>query len=132
MTNLIAHIQAFDADWNRNDVEAVLSHFADDAAVAPVPPLPGAPEVFRGKGEIHGFVQMLIPNFHVDSKNFVEAGDKVTWYAVVSSDTIREQFNVDLLAADCEATLQNGKIKLFKPVFTQETLAKLQAAAMRA
>jgi hypothetical protein len=131
MTNLTSLIRdSFDGAWNANDVEGVLRHFADDAVVQTVPPMPGAPEVFRGKGEIRGFVQMLIPNFHVDSKDFAESADRVTWYATVTSDTIRGQFGVDSLSADCEAIIQNGQVKSFKPVFTQETLAKLQAAAV--
>ncbi len=132
MTTLTDYIRnEFDAIWNANDPEAVLARFADDAVVQSVPPLPGGPEAFRGKGEIRGFVQMLIPNFHVESKNFAESGDTVTWYATVSSDTIRGQFGADSLSADCEAVIQNGKVKLFKPVFTQASLAKLQASAAK-
>jgi ketosteroid isomerase-like protein len=128
MADLIAYIKnEFDATWNTNDAEAVLAHFTDDAVVCPVPPLPGAPEVFRGEDEVRGFVQMLIPNFHVESRDYRARGDTVSWYATVTSDTVR-QMGVDSLSADCEAIVRDGKVVSFTPRFTQETLERLQAA----
>lgn len=67
-------------------------------------------------------------NFHVESKNFKQDGDRVTWFATVTSDSIRGM-GVDSMDADCEAVIQNGKIKSFTPAFTQETLTRLAAAA---
>jgi ketosteroid isomerase-like protein len=132
MTDLTKYIQdEFDAIWNTNNLEEVMKRFADDAVVQPIPPLPGAPDRFVGKAQVRGFVQMLIGNFHVESKNFAQSGDKVIWYAVVTSDSIR-QMGVDSLAADCEAVIQNGLIQRFVPRFTAETLANLQGAARKA
>lgn len=129
MSDLIQYIQnEFDAIWNSNNLEAVMERFADDAVVRSIPPLPGAPDQFVGKAQIRGFVQMLMVNFHVESKNFKQDGDRVTWYATVTSDSIRGM-GVDSMDADCEAVVQNGKIKSFTPAFTQETLARLAAAA---
>ena len=127
--DLITYIKnEFDAIWNTHDTDAVMQRFAADGIVKPTPPLPGTPEVFHGKEQIRGFVQMLMPNFHVESQDFEQDGDKVTWHAMVTSDTIR-RLGVDSLSADCEAIVQNGKIKLFAPTFTVETVAQLQAAA---
>jgi hypothetical protein len=132
MSDLIQDIQKeFDALWNANNLEAVVARFADDAVVRTVPPLPGAPEQFVGTAQIRGFVQLLISNFHVESKNFQQQGDRVTWFATVTSDSIRG-LGVDALDADCEAIIQNGKIKAFTPTFTQESLARLAAAADKA
>jgi hypothetical protein len=132
MSDLISIIQqGFDGDWNRNDLEAVLNRFTDDAVVTTVPPLPGAPPSFRGKNEIRGFVQMLIPNFHVNSKDFAQQGNKVTWFATVTSDSIRAM-GVDALEATCEAIIENGRVKAFMPTFTQESLGKLAAAQQKA
>jgi hypothetical protein len=129
MPDLIAYIQnEFDALWNTHNTDAVMQCFADDSVVKPTPPLPGTPEAFHGKEQIRGFVQMLILNFYVDSQDFKQNGDHVTWRATITSGTIR-QLGVDSLSADCEAIVQNGKIKLFAPTFTAETLAQLQAAA---
>jgi ketosteroid isomerase-like protein len=129
MSNLIHYIQnEFDAIWNTNNLEAVMERFTDDAVVRSIPPLPGAPDQFVGKAQIRGFVQMLMVNFHVESKNFQQDGDRVTWFATVTSDSIRGM-GVDSMDADCEAVVQNGKIKSFTPAFTQETLARLAAAA---
>lgn len=129
MSNLIQYIQnEFDAIWNTNNLEAVMERFTDDAVVRSIPPLPGAPDQFVGKAQIRGFVQMLMVNFHVESKNFKQDGDRVTWFATVTSDSIRGM-GVDSMDADCEAVIQNGKIKSFTPAFTQETLTRLAAAA---
>ncbi|PJF42902.1 MAG: hypothetical protein CUN55_09475 [Phototrophicales bacterium] len=127
MSDLIAITQEFDAKWNSNNVEDVVNFFGEGAVVRTVPPLPGAPESFTGKAEIRGFVQMLIPNFSVTSKNHRQVGNKVTWFATVTSDTIR-QMGVDTMDAECEAIIENGKIKSFTPAFTQETLEKLASA----
>jgi len=129
MSDLIQFIQTeFDGIWNTNNLEAVMERFADDAIVRSIPPLPGAPEQFVGKAQIRGFVQMLMVNFRVESKNFTQNGDRVTWFATVTSDSIRGM-GVDSMDTDCEAVIQNGKIKSFTPAFTQETLARLAAAA---
>ena len=131
MADLIAYIQnEFDASWNSGNIEKVMHCFADGAVVRAVPPLPGAPESFTGKAEIRGFVQMLIPGFRAESANFQQDGSKVTWFATVSSETIR-QMGVDAMDADCEAIVQHGKVKSFTPAFTQESLAKLAAAQSR-
>ena len=132
MSDLSKYIQnEFDAIWNTNNLEAVMERFADDAVVQPIPPLPGAPERFVGKAQVRGFVQMLIGNFHVESKDFKQAGDKVTWYATVTSDSIR-QMGVESMSADCEATVQNGLLKSFIPHFTTDTMARLNAASEHA
>lgn len=129
MSDLIQYIQnEFDAIWNTNNLEAVMERFADDAVVRAVPPLPGSPEQFVGKAQIRGFVQMLMVNFKVVSTNFHQDGNRVTWFATVTSDSIRGM-GVDAMGADCEAMIEHGKIKSFTPVFTQETLARLAAVA---
>jgi hypothetical protein len=132
MSDLIHFIQnEFDALWNVDNLEAVIERFTDDAVVRTVPPLPGAPEQFVGKAQIRGFVQLLMGNFHVDSRKFKQNGDRVTWFATVTSDSIRG-LGVASMDADCEAIIQNGKVKSFIPSFTQDTLARLAAAADKA
>lgn len=132
MSDLIRLIQnEFDPLWNTDNLEGVIERFTDDAVVRTVPPLPGAPEKFIGKAQIRGFLQMLMGNFRVESKNFVQEGDRVKWFASVTSDSIRNM-GVDALDTDCEAIFQNGKMKSFTPTFTQETLTRLAAAANRA
>ena len=129
MADLIRYIQQeFDDIWNTNNLNAVMERFADDAVVRTVPALPGAPEQFVGKAQVRGFVQMLLLNFHVSSRNFHQDGDRVTWFATVSSDSIRAM-GVPAMDADCEAVILNGKITSFVPVFTQDTLEKLTAVA---
>lgn len=128
MSDLVSFIKnEYDAIWNTNNLEAVMQRFAEDAVVTTIPALPGAPATFSGKAEVRGFVQTLLVNFHVDSKNFAANGDKVTWFARVSSDSIRGM-GVDGLDTNCEAIIQNNKVKSFLVTFTPETLANLAAA----
>jgi hypothetical protein len=132
MSDLISFIQnEFDANWNTDNLEAVIERFAEDAIVQTVPPLPGTPDQFVGKAQIRGFLQMLMSNFHVESKAFHQQGDRVTWFATVTSNSIRAM-GVDALDADCEAVVQKGKARLFIVTFTQETLARLATAAQQA
>lgn len=132
MSDLVSFIKnEYDGSWNTNDLEAVMQRFAEDVVVTTVPALPGAPATFRGKAEVRGFVQTLLVNFHVDSKNFAANGDKVTWFARISSDSIRG-LGVDGMEANCEAIVQNNKVKSFFVTFTPETLANLAAAAQKA
>lgn len=129
MTSLINYINnTFDASWNRNDLAATLTCFAEDAQVITIPALPGEPDTYTGPSEIRQFVTALMQNFHVKSKDFRENGNRVYWYAEVSSDSIR-QMGVPSMGADCEALITSSKVKLFKVTFTPETLAKLQATA---
>lgn len=132
MADLISFIKnEFDANWNIDNLEAVIERFAEDAVVQTVPPLPGTPDQFVGKAQVRGFLQMLMGGFHVDSKDFRQQGDRVTWFATVTSKSIRAM-GVDALDANCEAVVQNGKCKLFVVTFTQETLSRLTMAANQA
>ena len=132
MSDLVSYIKnEFDGIWNTNNLEAVMQRFAEDAMVTTVPALPGAPATFRGKAEVRNFVQTLLVNFHVDSKNFAANGDKIMWFARVSSDSIRAM-GVGGLDTNCEAIIQNNKVKSFLVTFTPETLAQLAAAAQQA
>ena len=129
MSDLVSYIKnEFDGIWNTDNLEAVMQRFAEDAVVTTVPSLPGAPATFRGKAEVKGFVQALIGGFHVDSKNFGANGDKVTWFATVSSNSVRSM-GVSSMDANCEAIIVNNKVKSFLVTFTPETLAQLAAAA---
>lgn len=132
MADLIGFIKnEFDANWNADNLEAVIERFAEDAVVQTVPPLPGTPDQFVGTAQVRGFVQLLIGGFHVDSKDFRQQGNRVTWFATVSSNSIRSM-GVASLSADCEAVVQSETCKLFVVTFTQETLQLLAVAANQA
>lgn len=129
MANLIHFIQhEFDGIWNTQDIEAVMQRFAEEATVRTVPPLPGAPEQYVGKAQIRGFVQILLSNFHVNSKNFQQQGERVTWFATITSDSVRAMGVADM-HAECAATVHDGKVTSFLANFTPDTLEKLAAAA---
>lgn len=131
MSTLTNVVYAFDACWNRHDTEAIIASFTEDAIIQPIPPLPGGPDVYRGKAEIRDFVAALITGFHVDSKNHEATGERVRWYADISNDAFRAM-NIQALGTDCEIVVRDGKILSFVPRFTEESVAKLAAAMSQA
>ncbi len=124
----VSIINAFDAKWNAHDEEAILDCFTDDVVIrlSPPPP-PPLREVSTGKQQARDFVRVLLPGFHVNSKDHKVVGDTVTWQATVSADGFR-QMGADPATATCEAILQGGKIKSFNPTFSSETVSKMRAA----
>lgn len=117
-----------DGAWNTNSVEGALAAFSDDATVRlmppPPPPLPG---VYTGRDEIRRFIEAFIPGFHVDSNSFQGSGDTVTWRWTATGDGFR-QMGADPAAGAGEAVLDGYKVREFVVTFSQETLAKMQAA----
>ncbi len=118
---------SFDAAWNAHDLERVMAHFTDDAVVRMIPPMPDAPEAFHGKSEIRQFVADMLPGFRVQSANIKEEGERLTWLATVSNDAFR-QLGVASMQANCVALVRGGKVHAFTPTFTEESVARLQAA----
>ncbi|HXF63515.1 MAG TPA: nuclear transport factor 2 family protein [Caldilineaceae bacterium] len=129
-TNTLAEyiLNHFDRLWNEGREAELLDQFADDAVVTNYPPIDGSHGVYRGKAEIAQFVRNLLPGFHVESREFQENGDRVTWYSTVSNDGMRAM-GIDSLDCVTEAVIRNGKIHSFNPTFTPESVAKMQAIA---
>ncbi len=123
----VSYVTQLDAAWNRHDLDGALGYYADDAVVSLVPAPPGVPGTFTGKDEVRGFIQMLLPNFHVESRNFQANGDTLTWDSRITGDTFRA-LGVDVVECTTEAVVQDGKIKRFTPTFSPATVAKLQQA----
>ena len=123
--------QQFDGAWNAHDRDRVLNLFADDAVVEMVPPPPGAPPLFRGPDQIRQLVDMLIGGFHVESSQFHEEGDRVSWFSTVENDGFRAM-GLDSADVTCEAVVHDGKVQAFTPRFTPSTVARMRAAQNKA
>lgn len=123
--------EQFDGAWNAHDRNRVLDLFADDAVVEMVPPPPGAPPLFRGPDQISQMVDMLIGGFHVESSQFHEEGDHVSWFSTLENDGFRAM-GLNSADATCEAIVRDGKVRAFSPHFTPSTLARMRAAQNKA
>src|ERR687897_2337593 len=117
----VSVIKDFDAAWNAHDTEGVMAFFTDDAVVRMEPPPPDEfGGVYTGKAQIRaGFVEPLMPDFHVDSRDHQVAGhqegvgDRVIWIAVVSGDFFRQRGAETPVESPAEALIQGDKIKFF-------------------
>jgi ketosteroid isomerase-like protein len=121
MADPVSVIKDFDAAWNAHDVEGVMAFFADDAVVRMEPPPPDEfGGVYTGKEQIRvGFVEPLMPGFHVDSRDHQVAGhqdgvgDRVIWIAMVSGEAFGQTGAESPIESPAEALVQGDKIRSF-------------------
>ena len=121
MADPVSVIKDFDAAWNAHDVEGVLAFFADDAVVRMEPPPPDeSGGVYTGKEQIRaGFVEPLMPGFHVESRDHQVAGhqegvgDRVIWASTLSGDLFGQMGADPPVEGTTEAVVQGDKIKAF-------------------
>lgn len=96
----IAVIEAVEAAWNAEDVDAVMSYYADDAVSTN-----GAGK-FNGKDEIRKVFEQYIGDFTQDCKNYAQNGNTLTYecflQARTGSNTSLEYY---------ETIIEDGKIK---------------------
>jgi SnoaL-like protein len=124
MADPVSVIKDFDAAWNAHDLEGVLAFFTDDAVVSMEPHPPDEfGGVYTGKEQIRaGFVEPLMPGFHVDSRDHQVAGhqegvgERVIWIAMVSGDFFRQMGAEHPVASTTEAVVQGDKIKSFAAI----------------
>jgi hypothetical protein len=124
MADPLSVVKDFDAAWNAHDVEGVLAFFADDAVVRMEPHPPDEfGGVYSGKEQIRaGFVEPLMPGFHVDSRDHQLAGhqegigERVIWTAMVSGDFFREMGAEPPVASTAEAVVQGDRIRSFTAI----------------
>ena len=123
MADPVSVLKDLDAAWNAHDVEGVMSFFTDDAVVRlePAPPDEFG-GVYTGKEQIRaGFVEPLMPGFHVESRDHQVAGhqegvgDRVIWASTLWSDMFSQLGVEPPVAATTEAVLQGEKIEYFMP-----------------
>jgi ketosteroid isomerase-like protein len=121
MADPVSVIRDYDAAWNAHDVEGVMAFFADDAVVRMEPSPPDEfGGVYRGKEQIRaGFVEPMMPGFHVDSRDHQVVGDqegvgeRVIWTAMVSGDIFLQMGAEPPVESSAEAVVEGDKIKAF-------------------
>jgi ketosteroid isomerase-like protein len=121
MADPVAVLKDFDAAWNAHDVEGVMAFFVDEAVVRLEPPPPDeSGGVYSGKEQIRsGFVELLMPGFHIESRDHQVAGhqegvgDRVIWMSMLSGEAIKKMGADTPVEGTCEAILQEDKIEFF-------------------
>lgn len=116
---------------NIADVDAALALLADDAVITFTPdPLPTDQPVYRGKAEIHAWLQKLDPDrAHVqtlDDQRQV-SGNIVTYVTRFSRASLRER-RIDPVDLNTVAVLEDGKIKSLTFSFTAASQSEFRAA----
>lgn len=96
----IAIIEALEAAWNAEDLETVMSYYADDAVIS------WSMGTFHGKEEIRKVVEQYINDFTQDCRNYVQNGNTLTYecflQARTGSNTSLEFY---------ETVIEDGKVK---------------------
>ncbi len=121
MADPVSVLKDYDAAWNAHDVEGVMAFFTDDAVVRMEPAPPDEfGGVYTGKEQIRaGFVEPLMPGFHVESRDHQVAGhqegvgDRVIWASTLSSELFRQMGAEPPVEGTTEAILQGEKIESF-------------------
>ena len=128
-TDSLAVVTALYEAVNAGDIEAALALYADDAVIyMPVPP-PNMPDTYTGKEEIRGWIENEVArNTEYELVGTEVDGDRVVATTSVADDVLRS-FGLTSLEQKDEFTIQDGQITARTHVFTEESLAKLAAAA---
>jgi ketosteroid isomerase-like protein len=113
----VSVVKDYDAAWKAHDLEGVLAFFTDDAVVRmePAPPADEFGGVYSGKEQIRtGFVEPLMPGFHVESRDHQVAGhqegvgDRVIWTARVLGEFFRQIGAESPVESAAEAVVQGA------------------------
>lgn len=136
-------LETFRAGWVANDAEKVLALFTDDAVVRwvidPAPPgrdplIPD--EVYRGKEEIRGWLESVLPGARMDTRDVKEVevrgrqslpAKAVTWNATMSSDRSRA-LGLEASAFAGELVLRGDHFESLRLVASPETSTRLLLA----
>ena len=96
----VAVIEAMEDAWNAEDLDAVMSYYADDAVIS------WSMGTFHGKEEIRKVVEQYINDFTQDCRNYVQNGNTLTYecflQARTGSNTSLEFY---------ETVIEDGKVK---------------------
>lgn len=121
-----AVVKALEAAANNHDLEAAVALFTDDAVIQIRPEAAGG--TYTGKQQIRQWFEGLYAtNFRITVNIDNVQGDTVTTRSTISSDALRGLGLVSLEGIE-QYTVQNGKLTALTFTYTDESLARLQAA----
>ncbi|MBE7433695.1 MAG: nuclear transport factor 2 family protein [Candidatus Dadabacteria bacterium] len=96
----IAVVKASVADWNAEDLEAALSHYADDAVVV------NLLGTFAGKEKIRSLFESAIDEFTMDCRNYKVSGNTVSYECALLGRSDGKVFGGEKY----EVVIENGLI----------------------
>jgi ketosteroid isomerase-like protein len=116
-------VNAWVAALNKGDINATLSHLADDATVTIVPPAEGD-GVYNGHAEIRGWYESLAAAKGVTTLSDCQAnGETVTCLDTYADEGLKAM-GVDFIEGTWVAVIRDGKIQSYTFTITPESLAK--------
>jgi LPXTG-motif cell wall-anchored protein len=122
-----AVVKALEAATNAGDLEAQMALFTDDAVIQIRPEAFGG--TYTGKEQIRAWFEGLRATHFSITVNIVDVqGDVVTTRSTIASDFFR-QIGLASVEGIEQYTVRNGLIAGFTFTFTDESIARIQAAA---
>ncbi len=113
---------------NSGDLDRAISLFSQDAVVKVVPPPPDSPGTFKGTAEIQDWLGAAVAvNAQVGVEVLEVSDNTVSTRTEYADDDIRSM-GIAPLVGNEEYIVEDGKITSLTFVFTDESLAKMQAA----
>ena len=82
-TNIEQWVKGYDASWSSQNVDKILSYYADDCVYEDM----AIGKINKGKEEIRSFVSNLftaVPDFKIETKSFFASNDQICIEAVIS------------------------------------------------
>jgi hypothetical protein len=120
-------VKALETAVNAHDMEARLALFTDDAVIQIRPEAFGG--TYTGKQQIRKWFEELDAGHFSIAINILNVqGDTVTTRTTIAYDFFR-QLGLASVDGTEQYTIQNGKIAEFTFTYTDESIAKIQAAA---
>jgi ketosteroid isomerase-like protein len=127
-TDPMSVVNAWHDALNGYDIDAALSHLADDAMITIVPPLDGGSGVYSGKDEIRSLYEGFVAaNFSCALSNCQVEGETVTCIDTYTDDGL-QAMGVDSIEGEWAATVREGKIQSYTYTMSEESLAKFPPA----
>jgi len=110
---------------NKGDIDATLSHLAEDAVVKISPAGPEGDAVFTGHTEIRGWYETLAAGKGITTLSDCKVNSETITCLDTYTDEGLKSMGVDFIEGEWVAVIKEGKIQSYTFTTTPESLAKL-------
>jgi ketosteroid isomerase-like protein len=115
---------AWQEDLNKGDIEAALSHLADDVVVSVVPAGPDGDGMYEGQDEVRGWYETIVAGKGAGTLSDCQAdGDTFTCVSSYADEGLKAM-GVDFIQGSWVAVVHDGKIQSYTFTISPESLAK--------
>ena len=116
---------SWQGDLNKGDIDAALSHLAEDAVDKISPAGPEGDAVFTGHNEIRGWYETLTAGKGITAlSNCKVTSDTITCLDTYADEGLKSM-GVDFIEGDWVAVIKDDKIRSYTFTASPESLAKL-------